>query len=358
MATKKNAPLDITTYKVPDSITKAIKNEVAKRTQELQEVVNNQKAEIIGLHAQLNAMSQSPIALTNGNTSVCQEFFAGLSPQVIIQTLRNTKMKIAFNEDFGDRDYDRVPLEFMLHVIFYNDRFLAYRFLDEVGIKYEDWHKQIILPHEWDKECLDAFVEHERHQYVCNGCIYKDNMRFWYNEQKKDRKLLNPMRQIIESSYSEIPWQIILRNPLWADDDLIAKIAKGLKKKEYGSHMEYFVQIPEYNNHLTPDQLLTLISATNDEGFKKMFNFSAVSAAVFASKSESLRKRVISLIRIGEHYPAAFQEDYINSMPFDKAMSYIHNNKTFSEKEKAALIENQVKRQYSKGAILERVLES
>lgn len=356
MATKKNAPLDIETYRVPDAITNSIKNEVAKRTSELQEVVSNQKSEIIGLRGQLSAMKQSPIVLSNGNTSVCQEFFAGLPPQIIIQTLRNTKMKVAFNEDFGDNNsYEKIPLEFMLHVIFYNDRFLAYRFLDEVGIKYEDWHKQIILPHEWELEYLDAFVEHERKQYVCNGCIYKDNMRFWYNEHKK--RLLDPMKQMTEPSYSEIPWQIILQNPLWANDELIKKITLKLKKNEYGSHIGYFTKLPEYNKHLTQDQILALVSSVNDEQFKSMFLSSEVVSAVFASKSEVLRKRVVSLIRIGENYPAEFQEDYINGMPFDKAITYIHGNKTFSEKEKAALIENKVKQQYSKGAILERVLE-
>jgi hypothetical protein len=181
-------------------------------------------------------------------------------------------------------------------------------------------------------------------------------MHFWYREHKK--RLLDPMKQMTEPSYSEIPWQIILQNPLWSNDELIGKIAKKLKKQEYGSHIGYFAKLPEYNKHLSPDHILALISSVNDEQFKSMFNNNEVSSVVFASKSESLRKRVISLIRIGENYPAAFQEDYINSLPFDKAITYIHGNKTFSEKEKAALIENRVKKQYSKGAILERVLES
>lgn len=348
---KKTAPLDIAEYKVPRGIITTIENEVKKRNADLQAVINNQKSEIIGLRAQVNAMSAS---VSLNGMSVVQEMFSKMRVENLIEVLRNA-VKTTFDYSFDkSSSWDNVPAAFQCHVIFYEERFKVYRFLDEVGIKYPEWMKQVILPHEWGKEYLSLFLDNLRNQYVCNGQTFSGNVHFWYREHKEN--LVDPALQITKNC-SEIPWQFILMNPNWADDELIERISDALQKSGYGSHAEYFLKLPEYNKNLKPEHLIKIASKIEkDDHFKQFFNNELVRNAIFKLGDKELRGRVIKLIEVRDYFPASYQEDYINKLPFEKAIQYIHNNKTFSETEKAALVNNTVKRQYSKEAILDRVL--
>jgi len=353
MATKKKPVVDIAEYKVPASLISTIEKEVKKRNEDLQSVVESQKTEITGLRSQIAAMAGS--ALATGKTAV-EEIFGKLDEERIV-TMLGVAIPPTYGYTFKKSSWasDNVPIEFQCHVNFYNDRFLVYRFFDELGIKYKEWTKQVILPHEWDRDCLSLFLDNLNRQYVCNGCFFDDNLHFWYKEHKE--RLVDPVAQIKHDNYSEIPWQFILKNPKWADDELIERIAEKFRKNEYGSRVEGFLKLPNYNSHITAEQYITLASSIkSDEAFKKFFDSDTVRGAIFKLGGQDLRKRVLSLIEVRDFFPATYQEDYINKMPFDRAMSYIHNSKTFNETEKAGLVNNVVKRQYSKEAILERVL--
>lgn len=354
MATKKKAaPIDIAEYVVPKTLVSAIKNEVTKRNSDLQAVINSQKSEIVGLRSQLAAMACSK-AIPEG-VSATQQIFSKAEPQVFVQALAQI-LPPTFRYEFDKTGWssDKVPVEFQCHVNFYKDRFLVYQFLDEIGIKYKEWTKQIVLPHEWDREYLSLFLDNLRNQYVCNGQMFDKNLHFWYREHGEN--LVDPAKQI-KKNYSEIPWQFILANPAWADDELVERIGESFKKSEYGSHMEYFLKLPVYNKNITPKHYVTIMqSIKSDDYFKKFFECDVVRSAVLKSGDDGLRRRVLGLVEVREEFPASYQEDYINEMSFDKAMQYIHRSKTFSETEKAALASNVMKRQYSKEAILERVL--
>lgn len=354
MATKKKAaPLDIAEYKVPKGIITTIENEVKKRNSDLQVVINSQKSEIIGLRAQLTAMAGSVKVVDN--MTATQQIFSKAEAQSLVYMLAHV-IPPTFNYEFEKTSWssDRVPVEFQCHVNFYKDRFLVYQFLDEIGIKYHEWTKQVVLPHEWDREYLSLFLDNLRNQYVCNGQAFDKNLHFWYREHKEN--LVDPAKQI-KKNYSEIPWQFILANPAWADDELVERIGEQLKKSEYGSHIDYFLKLPNYNNNMKPEHYVTILQSIKDnDQFKKFMNNTVVKSAAFKFGDSGLRDRIVKIIEIAEDFPATYQEDYINNMQFDKAMQYIHRNKVFSETEKAALASNVMRRQYSKEAILERVL--
>jgi len=356
MATKKKAaPLDIAEYAVPKTLVSAIKNEVTKRNSDLQMVIDSQKSEIIGLRAQLSAITGSKVI--PNDMSATQQIFSKADPQTLVSML-SAVIPSTFHYDFERTSYssDKIPVEFQCHVNFYKDRFLVYQFLDEIGIKYHEWTKQVVLPHEWNREYLSLFLDNLRNQYVCNGCIFEKNLHFWYKEHRE--KLVDPALQI-KHNYSEIPWQFILSNPAWADDDLVERISSHFHKSDYGSHIGYFLRLPNYNKNMKPEHYVTIMqSMKEDEHFKKFFEHEAVKSAVFKSGDNGLKDRVLKLIEVREEFPATYQEDYINQMSFDKAMQYIHRSKIFSETEKAALASNVMKKQYSKEAILERVLSN
>jgi hypothetical protein len=110
-----------------------------------------------------------------------------------------------------------------------------------MGISYPNWLKTFIMPYEYGEELLDVFFDYLSCHYVCNGCIYSGNYGFWYNEWSNHR--FDP-KEALQHSYSELPWQLILKNPLLSTEKYFNKIVKSIETNN--THACYFYKIDEY----------------------------------------------------------------------------------------------------------------
>jgi hypothetical protein len=137
---------------------------------------------------------------------------------------------------------DEIPLWFKLLVAYYEDKENLFILMDLFDIQYPDVAKNIKMPYDYNEKELDLIFKYMGKMYVCNGCIYDDNIGFWYREFRSANFNLEELFK--KSSYVEIPWQLLLKNKLLSTDKYFEKILNSLKKKE--SHAHYFFTIQTY----------------------------------------------------------------------------------------------------------------
>ena len=133
-------------------------------------------------------------------------------------------------------------------VNYYNDRFEVIELLKFAGVEIPKEATEIIFPHEWDKDKIDLFFDTMGRHYNCNGNSFSDNLRFFGY-----RDALNPMSKN-SSSYDEIPWQFVLRNPIFNSIEYAEKIVDAINK---GGNGQNFSKITDYQ--ILDDEVLKYI---------------------------------------------------------------------------------------------------
>ncbi len=323
-----------------ESIESLIKKEIDAQAAIYTTQIANLQIENVSLKARLSS-SENPLDLKGK--------FKTLKPETIEKILLDF-FPVSFYET-GDQ---YLPDIFLLHVKFYNNRFQMYDILDALGITYPEWYKQVILPHEWNKEQLKLFIKTIDRHCVCNGCYFKNNIRFWYQEHHE--RLVSPEKQMTDKmNYDEIPWQFVLKNPLWQDTELITEAAKCIKLKK--SHSEHFLNLLDYNQ-LNTEQVGIFIEFIDNDRFERLCQKGDIlNKFIKLNDPDILKKIGRTKISIPDYAPNEIRYERIKTLSFSEAIKYIHNCDFFSETEKLELISKQVKKEYSDIAILDRLMQ-
>jgi hypothetical protein len=213
--------VDLRTEKVQESLAKYMtrNNELTKENSEF-------KSKIITLESRLSQIE-------NKNS-----FFDDIVNSINKDTVESF-IKIIYNPDFNEgNSFDYAPVWFRLIVNYYSNKGKIISFLRYCGIDVPKSADNFRLPLNWNKEEIDAFFDNINNHYVCNGCIYSDNIGFWYREGLWDKPIDN-----CKHNYSEIPWQFVLRNPILNSLEYCEKMAAAINK---GSHGLYFIKVCDY----------------------------------------------------------------------------------------------------------------
>jgi hypothetical protein len=136
---------------------------------------------------------------------------------------------------------------------YWGQRQLLFKIYDLVGIKYPKWALTCEIPYEWDQNKIDLWFNTLKNHYVCNGAIYECNLGFWQREYQG-----KTVEQNLNKQYSDVPWNLVLKNPLLLEDNNFDKILKAIKSKNQSSHAQYFTMLPRYQT-LTKPQLESFI---------------------------------------------------------------------------------------------------
>jgi len=94
------------------------------------------------------------------------------------------------------------------------------------------------LPVDWSESELDIFFNTLCHHYNCNGNTYSWNLGHWQHQSLKS------VEEQCNKSYSEIPWQFVLRNPILKEE----KYLKLIGEKMTSSNGQYFCKIKSYQD--------------------------------------------------------------------------------------------------------------
>jgi hypothetical protein len=198
--------------------------------------------------------------------------------------------------------------------------------MDMFNIQYPEWAKEYKMPYEYNQEEIDIFLNTIHNHYVCNGCILKDNIGFFYTEFARNK--FN-VKECLKHSYSELPWQLILRNPLLVEEKNFNKILRLLKKKE--THSQYFYAISKYQE-ISKEQALEMFKCL-PKG--ELFDFHKI----FVSKNVFLLRENVELATMFKDKISnnKYSQFYFTSYPLEYQVEYIKNCK-YSYYEKLELI--------------------
>jgi hypothetical protein len=163
---------------------------------------------------------------------------------------------IGFNQsNEANSQMDNPPNWFYLICKYYDNKEDVLKLYDFLGIEYPDWLKTFVIPYEYDEDQLDLFFKNMSKHYVCNGCIYEGNLGFWFNEWHDSQ--FDPHNYFSKkNSYSEIPWQLILKNSLLKTEKYFNRIVKEIENNS--PHSSYFYAIDKYQK-IEDDQIDTLV---------------------------------------------------------------------------------------------------
>lgn len=172
-------------------------------------------------------------------------------PRITKENVENIISNL-FEKTFHEDTHD-CPLHWSLYVNYYKDREQILKILNYAGVEVP-YDSSVILPHEWDKVTLDKFFERMGSHVNCNGSNYKGNLRFWTYKHAQ-----NPFNY---TSYSEISWQFVLRNPFLNSKEYALKMAKEMSSQLGFNNGYKFAKIDEYQD-LSDDVIKILVENTS-----------------------------------------------------------------------------------------------
>lgn len=252
-----------------------------------------------------------------------------------------------------DEIFVRIPLWFKIYVSFYDNKKEIISIFNFLQIPYPEWMTNIVLPHEWSKDEIFLFLKNI-HNQVCTNCNYfSRNIGYWYDNQKNN--LLSPEKQILFQQHSNIPWQFIVLNPNLRDPEIIEYLQEHINDSKIYSLIKEMLN----RNIFNEDNLLLSIKILKEEQILSIIN---TNKNVYNSIMKSEDDYLITIATKSEYSPepppeasSLALEKYIGSLDFPKAVEFIHNNKHFSETEKAKLLKNTFNKNYSDISIYTRL---
>lgn len=169
-------------------------------------------------------------------------------------------LKLFFEPDFEENTYD-CPIWLGAVVNFYSHRDIVVRLLKVLDIYVPNNIEQFRLPQDWTTDELDIVFDTMRKHIVCNSCTYADNLRFW------QPYALNDVYDVCYNcmTYSEIPWQFLLRNPNLLNKKYLKKMGKMAYEEPYVSGWRHLFAIDKYQD-MTEEQLKTIIGEIDGSG--------------------------------------------------------------------------------------------
>lgn len=185
-------------------------------------------------------------------------------------------IQVIFPKTFNEKTND-CPEFWSTYVNYYCNRKDVITLLKYANVKIPSELENIILPHDWNEELLDKFFDTMYKHVNCNGCTYEGNLRYW-----SYRMAANPFSN---SSYDEIPWQFVLRNPLLNSEKYALKIAKAMNEGYNGLK---FKEICSYQ-HLSKEILKLIVDklVVKEKSDKAIFDF-LINHIEFVSDMERL----------------------------------------------------------------------
>ena len=233
-----------------------------------------------------------------------------------------------------------VPKWFIYLSQYYEDRDKLFNLMDIFGVKYPAWAKKYTAPQDYSEHELEIFIDNILKHYVCNSCIFESNLGFFWEKVREHSG--DTSRILTKSTYSEIPWQMILSNPLWINDKLFDKMLAAIKSKK--SNSDYFFRIQEFldisDEHV--NDLINLIPTDHIYDIHKQFikkNINLVKlnkawAERFKDKMSDESYSIFYYLNYHIDYQKAFikkYDDFVKQASLIKKMS-------ISEKEKIEFV--------------------
>ena len=160
-------------------------------------------------------------------------------------------LSLIYDKDYVEEIDANTPLWIGILTQWYSHKNEMIQIMDSLGISTPKNISNFRLPIDWTEEELDIFFDTIHNHVNCNCCTYSGNLRFWGDSSLQDVKTQ------CNRSYSEIPWQYVLRNPRLKNEKYLAAIGKGAYSSKYSNYSKFF-RIDTYQE-LNDEQIKVII---------------------------------------------------------------------------------------------------
>lgn len=282
-------------------IEKVINEEIEKRILEIKSEYDNNKVTIEKQEKLIETLEDENYQLKYENnilkqsTRVEELFIKNFNKDNINLLIDILPYKKIENIGYG-MDTDKVHPVFKLIFEYYDDKEEMLTICDKFNIEYPKWFKDYKMPYDYGEKAVDLFIKHLSNAYVCNGCIYENNIGFFYRELSGQG---GDEYKLIKYQYHDIPWQLFLKNPLLQQEDVWNKIIGALKGNK--NHSYYFYKIDQYQK-------------LDSEKIEQLFNIACESNQKLA---EEYISRHLDLLKINKDIEIKFIKN-ISSEPYSK----------------------------------------
>lgn len=226
-----------------DRITKLYDEIISESTQELQTELADTKKQLTQMTEKYSQVTEKfkKLKSTVNSYESFQEFISLINDDNFDTILSVLDLKHN-NFNINGMHVEDIPKWFKRLFHYYEDREKLFGLMDLVNIKYPAWAKNYKMPYDYSEEELEIFVDHISDHYVCNGCIFDSNVGFFWESLKPCRG--DTHKILTKGTYTEIPWQLVLSNPLWSNENLFSKVIDCVKANK--SNSDYFFTIQKY----------------------------------------------------------------------------------------------------------------
>ena len=160
-------------------------------------------------------------------------------------------LSLIYDKDYVEEVDTNTPLWIGILTQWYSHKNEMIQIMDSLGIPTPKNVSNFRLPIDWTEEELDIFFDTIHNHVNCNCCTYSGNLRFWGDSSLQDVKTQ------CNRSYSEIPWQYVLRNPRLKNEKYLAAIGKGAYSSKSLNYSKFF-RIDTYQE-LNDEQIKVII---------------------------------------------------------------------------------------------------
>jgi len=157
-----------------------------------------------------------------------------------------------FEQDYSVKNEYNAPMWIQCLTAFYSHKQLVIEILKLFDYDYTPKDiNNFRLPIDWNESELDIFFDTLYNHSCTNGNTYSSNLQ-WYSGSS-----LEEVSKQCYRSYSQIPWQFVLRNPLLKQPKYLVRIGKEMITLHY-SNANNFNKICEYQK-LSDDEIKVII---------------------------------------------------------------------------------------------------
>ena len=228
-------------------------------------------------------------------------------------------LSLIYDKDYVEELDTNTPLWIGILTQWYSHKNEMIQIMDSLGISTPKNISNFRLPVDWTEEELDIFFDTIHNHVNCNCCTYSGNLRFWGDKSLEDVKTQ------CNRSYSEIPWQYVLRNPRLKNEKYLAAIGKGAYSSKSLNYSKFF-RIDTYQE-LNDEQIKVII---DNMEYQRMHKSDEIDN--FLLKHINLISNEHFLDKIYDRFSDSYSFEYNNyilDMPYKYAYKWLttHKNK-------------------------------
>lgn len=170
-------------------------------------------------------------------------------------------LSLIYDKDYVEEVDTNTPLWIGILTQWYSHKNEMIQIMDSLGIPTPKNVSNFRLPVDWTEEELDIFFDTIHNHVNCNCCTYIGNLRFWGDKSLEDVKTQ------CNRSYSEIPWQYVLRNPRLKNEKYLAAIGKCAYSSKSLNYSKFF-RIDTYQE-LNDEQIKVIVDNMEYQRMRK-----------------------------------------------------------------------------------------